>query len=69
MNNTVGSVVTIITAIIGLAILSVLVSRSANTVGVIGAAAKGLATDITAAVSPITGGGFSGIAPLENLNF
>lgn len=49
------TVVSIVTALIGLALLSVLVSKNANTVNVIGASAKGLATDIGAAVSPVTG--------------
>jgi hypothetical protein len=53
------SVVTVITAIIGVAILAVLVSKQSNTSNVISAAAKGLSTDLSAALSPITGGGFS----------
>ncbi len=57
-------IVTIATAIIGLAILAVIVSRQSNTAGVIGAGAHGLAEDIFAAVSPITGGtgGFGGFS-------
>jgi hypothetical protein len=55
------SLTAIATAIIGLAILSVIVSKQANTSAVIGAAAQGLATDIGAAVSPVTGGGSSNI--------
>jgi uncharacterized membrane protein (Fun14 family) len=50
------AVVGIVTAIIGLAILSVLVSTKANTAGVITASGSALASDINAAVSPITGG-------------
>lgn len=50
----------IVTAIIGLAILSVLVSRNAATSQVIGAASKGLAVDLAAATAPVTGGGFGG---------
>lgn len=50
------SITSIVVAIIGVAILSVLVSKNANTAGVISAASKGLATDLQAAVSPITGG-------------
>lgn len=56
MNGAVTAIVTIATAIIGLAILSVLVSKNANTAGVIGSAAGGLAQDIGAAVAPISGG-------------
>lgn len=60
------SLVTIITAIIGVAIIAVLVSRQANTAGVISAGASGLAQDLSAAVSPVTGGsGFTGFHGLE----
>lgn len=51
------SVVTVVTAIIGVAILAVLVSRNSNTSGVINAAASGFATDLSAALSPVTGSG------------
>lgn len=53
----ISSVVTVATAIIGLAIIAVLVSKNANTSRVISAGAGGLATGIQAAVSPITGSG------------
>ena len=51
------SLTTIAVAIIGIAIIAVLVSKQADTAGVVGAAAKGFATDISAAISPVTGGG------------
>jgi hypothetical protein len=51
----------IITAIIGLAIISVLVSKSSNTVSVIQAGASGLGTILGAAVSPVTGTSTSGV--------
>lgn len=55
------SIVTVITAIIGVAILAVLVSKQSNTTGVIKAASSGFAQDLAAALSPVTGGGgFSG---------
>lgn len=54
------SLVTIATAIIGVAIIAVLVSRSAATASVISSAGGALAQDISAAVSPVTGGGFGG---------
>jgi hypothetical protein len=53
------AIVTVTTAIIGVAILAVLVSRQSNTSGVISAASKGLAQDLGAALSPVTGGGFT----------
>jgi len=49
------SLVTIATAIIGLAILAVLVSNRAQTASVIGAASAGFANDLSAAVAPVTG--------------
>jgi hypothetical protein len=61
------SVLTIATAIVGLAVIAVLVSRNANTSGVISAATSGFGYDIGAAVAPVTGNqpmapfsGFSG---------
>lgn len=53
------SVVTIAVAIIGLATLAVLVSRNANTSGVIGAAGRAFGSSLGVAISPITGGGSS----------
>jgi hypothetical protein len=50
-------IVTIASAIVGVAILAVLVSKQSNTTGVIGAATQGFAADLSAAVSPVTGGG------------
>ncbi len=50
----------IVTAIIGLAILSVILSHNSNTMGVIQAASGGLAADLGAAMSPVTGGGMGG---------
>lgn len=56
------SLVSIATAIVGVAIIAVLVSKNANTAGVIGAATQGFGYDLGVAISPITGGagGFSG---------
>jgi PRD1 phage membrane DNA delivery len=53
----ISSVVTVATAIVGVAILAVLVSKQANTAQVLQAATGGFAQDLSAAVSPITGGG------------
>jgi len=49
------SIVTIATAIVGIAILAVIVSKNAQTPQVIASAAGGFARDIQAAVSPVTG--------------
>lgn len=68
MSEITGAIVTIVTAIIGLAILAVLVSNSSQTSGVIQAAAGGLAQDLNAATNPGGGGsfGFTGLPPLHN---
>jgi hypothetical protein len=73
------SIVTVLTAIIGVAILAVLVSRNSQTTNVINAAASGFATDLKAALSPVAGGGgigvngvsfnFGGGAPIQPLNY
>jgi hypothetical protein len=51
------SIVTVLTAIIGVAILAVLVSRNSQTSNVIKAASSGFAQDLSAALSPLGGGG------------
>lgn len=56
MNSAVAGIVTIATAIVGLAIIATLVSNRANTASVIKSATGGFASDITAAVAPVTGG-------------
>ncbi len=68
------SLFTVATAIIGVAIIAVLVSKNANTSGVLTSAGNALSTSIGAAVSPVTGGGmnsfggFSGGAGLSNFS-
>lgn len=47
----------ILTAIVGVAIVAVIVSRQSNTANVISSAAAGFSTALGVAVSPITGGG------------
>lgn len=57
----IASVVTVLTAIVGVAIIAVLVSKQANTSGVITAGGNAFSTALGTAVSPITGGsGFAG---------
>lgn len=58
-----GSIVTILTAIIGVAILAVIVSKNSNTTGVISAGAQGFSQDLGTALSPVTG---SSIGTLGN---
>jgi PRD1 phage membrane DNA delivery len=50
------SAVTVATAIVGVAVLAVLVSKQAQTPQVIQAATSGFAADLSAAVSPVSGG-------------
>lgn len=56
----ISSVVTIATAIVGVAIIAVLVSNQANTSGVIGSAGQAFSQALGVAVSPVTGGGGMG---------
>lgn len=62
------AVVSVVLGIISLAALSVLLSPKAQTGQVIQASSQGLATDIGAAVAPVTGGsGIGGGFSLPNL--
>ena len=55
------SVVTVLTAIIGVAIIAVLVSKNANTSGVISAGGSAFSSALGTALSPVTGyGSFGG---------
>jgi uncharacterized membrane protein YbjE (DUF340 family) len=51
------SVVTVLTAIVGVAIIAVLVSKNANTAGVISAGGGAFSQSLSTALSPVTGGG------------
>lgn len=60
------SIVSVLTAIIGVAIIAVLVSQRAQTGTVISAAGKAFSGALAAAEAPVTGGsvtGFTGYAP------
>jgi hypothetical protein len=65
MNGWTEKLVTISVAIVGVATLAVLVSKQANTAGVIKAAAGGFSQALATAISPVTGGanGHSGFVP------
>lgn len=60
-------VVTVALAITGIAFIAVLVSKNANTSGVLVAGGQALATGIQAATGPVTltSNGWTGGAPLE----
>lgn len=51
-------IVTILTAIIGVAILATLVSKQANTAGVVTASGNAFARMLGAATGPVSGGGY-----------
>ncbi len=51
------SVVTVLTAIVGVAIIAVLVSKNANTSGVISAGGGAFSQALSAATAPVTGSG------------
>ena len=55
MNSLTEGVVTILTAIVGVAILAVLVSRNSNTSGVISSAGSAFSNALSAATGPVTG--------------
>lgn len=61
MDNIWSGIVTILVAIIGVATLAVIVSKNANTSGVISAGGSAFSQALSAAVSPVSGGmgGFS----------
>lgn len=56
-NQLINSVVTVAVAIVGVAIVAVLVSRNANTSGVISSAAGGFSQALSVAEAPVTGSG------------
>lgn len=60
------SLTTIAVAIVGIAILAVIVSRNAQTPQVIGSAGQAFSGAIGAAVSPVTGGGMMGGYGMSN---
>lgn len=55
MNSITEAIVTIVLMIGGIALVSVLVSRNANTAGVIQASASALGNNLAVAQSPVTG--------------
>lgn len=57
-------VTVVLLAIVGVAVLAVILSKNSNTTGVVSATGSGFAQALSAALSPITGTGLaSGTAP------
>lgn len=58
-NELIGSLVTILLAIIGVAVIAVLVSKNANTAGVLTAGSQAFSGGLGTALGPVTGSGLS----------
>lgn len=58
------SVVTVLTAIVGVAIIAVLVSKNANTAGVLTAGGSAFSQALGTAISPVTGGSLGSFSSL-----
>jgi hypothetical protein len=56
MSQLTNGLITILAAIIGIATLSVILSKQSNTVAVINSGSKGFASLLSAATAPVTGG-------------
>lgn len=67
MDKTMTTIAAIITAIIGLAIVAVLVSSNASTATLISNSGTALSSVIASAVSPVTGGNNAGITNTSSL--
>lgn len=61
MDHLVNGAVSIALAIVGVALLAVLVSRQANTTGVIGASGNAFAKSLGAATAPLFGSSMGGV--------
>jgi len=60
------SIVSIATAVVGVAILATIVSKNSNTTGVITAASQGFSGILSTALSPVTGGAVTGFSANNN---
>lgn len=63
------SIVTVLTAIIGVAIIAVLVSRNAQTGQVVQAGGQAFSGVLGTALGPVTGGGSLGGIRIPTINF
>jgi hypothetical protein len=62
MNDALHSIVSVFLAIVGVAIVAVLVSKNAQTPQVVQSVASGFGNDLSVAISPVSGSGF-GVSP------
>jgi hypothetical protein len=65
-NELITSITTIVLAIVGLAIVATLVSKSANTSGILSAGGTSLGKALQAAEAPVTGGGGLSLSHLDS---
>ena len=56
MNNTVSGIISVLTAIVGVAVIAVLVAPRAQTAGVVTATGQAFAGALNAATAPVSGG-------------
>lgn len=68
MNGVATQIFTFLGLFVGLAVLAVILSKNSNTTSVLSSTFGGVAQDIGAAVSPITGAGASGVSSLGGGN-
>lgn len=64
-----GTIAGIFTALVGLAMVAVIVSGNSNTSGVLGATGSSFAQALRCAMSPIIGGGNCGTSTSSTINF
>lgn len=58
-----GSIVTILVAVVGVATLAVILSKNSNTANVVTSGGNAFAKILGAATGPVTGSGFSSYSP------
>jgi hypothetical protein len=61
-------IIAILTAVVGLAIISVLVSKNAQTGSVLSAGASGFSSILSAATAPVSGNSLGGLPSLGGIN-
>jgi hypothetical protein len=61
----ISSTVTVLLAIVGVAIIATLVSKNANTAGVLSAGSSAFSSSLGAALSPVSGGSLGSLSGLS----